>query len=502
MRVVAKVQLTAVSEGSDARQSAIEVLDRWRARKFTTTSDGDHVIRLSGARAELDQQSDTIDGRHLTIMSVLEPLEGGSLQTDIHFLTAEGRTAFRCVLRVGSDVGIAPAEVSIRPPRFVREIVALPFAWTVGRGGERVFAQCFPVDTDDVTALEELMVSPVRRLPMVIVSELDGETLAGDLHERLGQDLCGLAHVVRLSTEASWALTRSHGREWSCYNGAVRLLWPFRANRHDFRAHPLWTYDQMVDRFETAVEAREHLRSALASRIVEASTFVSDDPGFDDFQTAKVREAADRTRAIAAQDEDFVKLADLYAVENTALRARVDEQRADIERLEQNVESLVLSLRSSQATAADQQNDAPPQTIAEAVATARQTMSNQIVIARETDTAIADLNPAAGPPDKILRYLIELGKLADALAAGPLGLSIPIWLRNNGVDCSVESETSKGNVDAKRFRHRLIDGELTECEYHAKPSNSVSPDMCVRIYFTTALSAPLVRVGYIGRHAA
>ena len=344
------------------------------------------------------------------------------------------------------------------------------------------------------------MVASERHLPIVIISELFGETLAGDLHERLSQDLCGLAHTVRLSSTASWELTHRRGKEWSCYNGAVRVFWPFRSNSGDFRTLPLWTLDQMLSRADSEVQARDRIRGIIAGRIIEASTFVADDPAFRDFEVAKVR-AAEHARVAALDDGDTRALADAYAIENNVLRGRVDEQEKEIEILRQNVETLTIALRSSQLVTIENAHDAPPQTVEEAVAFARRELGDRVAIAPETDIDVADLNPLAGPPDKILRYLMKLGELADTLAERPLGQAVPIWLRERGIECSVDSETAKASKEGKRFRTRMVNGESIECEFHAKPSESVSPDMCVRIYFRVEVSTPFVKIGYIGRHS-
>lgn len=500
MRVVAKVQFTTGNKAADPGSQVLTVLDRWRDRKFANVPGGDLVIRQSGASAAIEQQTDMMDGARLDSLIMLEPIADGSLQTEVGVLADQERTVVRCVLKVGSDVGLVPTTIALRPPRFIRDMIGLPFDWTVGHGGEGVFAQSFTVDADNLPELADLMNSPIRRLPIVIVSELDGETLAGDLHERLGQDLSGLAHVVRLTADGSWALTQSQGREWSCYNGAIRLLWPFQVNRGNARTHPLWTSDQLMHRFDTAVLAREHLRSALAHRILEASTFVADDPGFDAFATARLRAAEDRSRATAQADGDFVELAESYAIENAALRVRVDEQRASIEQLQRNIESLTLALRSSFPDEDAEREEAPPQTVTDAVASARRELAGKVAIASETDNDIAALNPIAGPPEKLLRYLRTLGDLADALARGSIGQAVPQWLKLRNVECSVDSETTKNSEKGKRFRLRKVEGELVDCEYHLKPADKVKPDMCARIYFATAMTAPYVKVGYVGRH--
>ena len=496
MRVVAKIQLSAERTGDDIAARALAILERWANGKFATGANGAVSIRQSGMSAQWETTSEVIGDDRLDRMCVLEPVDHGELQLDVDMVSQAKRLAFRCVLRVGSDAGVAPAEVKVRAPRFIREVVALPCSWTVGTKGEGVFAHPFNIDADDLPMLDELLVSPVRRLPLVMVSEHGGETLAGDLHERLAHDLCGIGHVVRLSTDASWALTESRGREWSCYNGAVRLFWPIRAGMGDYRSHPLWTYDQLADRFDTEQDAREHLRASLARRVLEASTFVTDDPAFDDFAVARSRVALEHARAAADEEGDYRELAKAYAVDNVQLRAALDEQRSLVETLRRQLESLPIV----DSTDLDSEVEAPPGTVAEAVAIARRELSGNVAIGVETAEDIAQLNAGAGPPDKILRYLRTLGDLASALAQGTIRLSVPQWLKMRNVECSVDSEITKASEKGRRFRTRKVNGETVDCEYHLKPVDKVRPDMCARIYFATATTAPFVKVGYIGRH--
>jgi len=501
MRVVAKFQFTVASQGDEVVTKVDAVLDRWSSRKFTTAADGGTIIRRSAAPVVFDRAEEAFDDQRRKTFTALEPVEGGSLQTEIAVLAMADRTSLRCVLAIGSDGGIAPTDVDLRFPKFIRDIIASGPKWMTGRTGERVFAHPFTVDVDDVPELEALMVAPERRLPIVVVSEFHGEAIAGDLHERLSQDLCGLAHTVRLSNEASWVLTRSRGKEWSCYNGAVRLFWPFRFNSEDFRVHPLWTSDQILARGDDEVQARDRFRWMIARRILEASTFAADDPAFRGFEAAKARWATEQAKAAAAAEGgDMHDLADAYAAENDALRAQIADQQKELELLRENVQALSISRPASVVEPVDAPVETPPQTVAEAVAVARRELAGRIGMADEIDDDVAGLNDAAGPPDKILRYLRTLASLADALAAGSLGKSVPIWLRENGVECSGDSETAKAQNESSRLGNRLVDGKKIDYEFHAKPSEAVSPDKCVRIYFATAVTSPFVRVGYLGRH--
>lgn len=503
MRVVAKFQFTSPDTADGA--AASDAIEAWAKKKFTRQEDGIYRITRSGAEALFERGDLTIDGQSRTHFAILEPIDGGNLQTDVTIVSTPERAAFSTILSLGSDYGIAPLGIALRAPRFVRSVVG-NLVWTVGIHGERVFPFSFDVNAANLEELEALVESEQRRLPVIVVSELDGRTLAGDTHELVAGDLCGLAHVVRLKSDAAWELTKRWGAEWSCYNGAVRLLWPMRGGRGDPRAHPLWTMDRLMARTDDEAVARDRLRHAIGHRILEASTYVPDDPAFADFAKLDERRVADEARAAAAGSPERSK--EEYEEQIASQRAEIDRKDADIRTLNENVASLSMALRNMRPTDEAGSDEQPvteivePQSVAQAVATARRELAGRVEIAPETDADVEALNSEAGPPEKILRYLRTLGELAEQLAQGPLGQSVPIWLRERGVDCSGESETSKNSEAGKRFRTRRVNGSEVDCEFHAKPSEGTSPDRCARIYFGTSPTAPHILVGYIGRHVA
>lgn len=253
-------------------------------------------------------------------------------------------------------------------------------------------------------------------------------------------------------------------------------------------------------RTESEETARDQFRQELRERIIEASTFVADAPAFSRFEADKTHSLHDAERANAGGD--YQALADSYAAENDNLRAALSASMLENETLKENVESLMIALRSRErAEDALAPQESPPETVADAVDAAQKKLAGTVLFAEGIDDDIATLNSSAGPPDKVLRYLLTLGDLARALQQGKsLGKSIPLWLRDENVECSGESETIRGNKTARALRTFKIGGDSRYCEYHAKPSEGVSPDQCLRIYFTVADKEPSVRIGYIGRH--
>jgi len=96
------------------------------------------------------------------------------------------------------------------------------------------------VNVDDIGFLQELLYDPGRRLPVVAISETE------EGHLRIAPDglaltIAGAAHIVHVTSEASWKLTHSIGKRMSVFNGAVRLYLPGLSDEtEDPYQHPLW----------------------------------------------------------------------------------------------------------------------------------------------------------------------------------------------------------------------------------------------------------------------
>jgi hypothetical protein len=499
MRVVGKIQFSVTNQ-ADALQAIDDVVEGWAAAKFQADSDGVAVIRRSKVEALVERRVDRVGDSEERLFDVLEPVDGGDLQTQVRLLCEPGRIHLRCTLSLTSDGGMVAPNVDIFVPRLVRDVVGLPFPWQAGGSAERIFAKSFDVGAGDVDQFIQLTTSPLRTLPLVVVSDLDRRPIAGNLHDRVAADVCGLGHVCRLSKEAAWEVTERLGKEWSCYNGAVRLFWPFRGNRDSPRNHPLWTYDYLTRRGDTEEVVRDRLRQNLRQHLLEASTFAPDVPAFARFAAAKVQAARPIIPTATGASEQRATNAEAEVAE---LRLALAERDRQIETLTENIAALTTTVFSQRvATATNSATaDAPPETVAEAIATAKIAMADRLAFADDLDQQSESLNPNAGPPEKVLRYLNTLADLSTALASGTsIGASIPAWLKDRGVKCSEESETKSANRDARRKRTFSIAGEDVYCELHAKPSDGVSPDQCVRIYFAQTSKAPHILIGYVGRH--
>lgn len=496
MQVVGKIQAIAPVQ-DNALNSVMTLLDRWAASKFSQDDSGMSVIRKSQAPALVDRRDEHFDGLDQSTFEVLEQIPGGDLTTHVRVLSGADRIHFNCTLSLSVTGGLAPPNIDLHAPRFVRDILGLELGWRASEDAERIVPTFIDVREADVETFLSLLQSRQRRLPLIVVSEYNGQTIAGDLHARVATDICGLGHTCRISREAAWAITQTLDKEWSCYNGAVRLFWPFRANQEDPRNHPLWTYDSLTRRGERETEVRDRLRRRIRERLLDASAFLADDPALDRFSRLRAQPAREPS-AIGTTPDEVEGLKSDLAIATAALRERDDE----IAVLKSNLEALNIALRSqAPRPGADEAGEnAPPSTVLEAVVQGRSRHEGLVLFGADVEGYAKELNPEAGPPDKVLRYLDTLAEMAAALEKGPLGKSVPTWLKDRGVEASVESDTVKNNKAARQRRTFTIGDDAVFCELHAKPTDNVPPDHCIRIYFEKFDHSPHVRIGYIGRH--
>ncbi len=113
----------------------------------------------------------------------------------------------------------------------------------------------------------------------------------------------------------------------------------------------------------------------------------------------------------------------------------------------------------------------------------------------------AALDPEREPPEKVLIWLgtRNLANLAGQLSSGnSLGSTQIQWLKDKGIDCSIESDTvQKSSAEMKK--RTWHDGERPRpFTKHMKPAEATRPDRCVRIYFDQEDDKTIV--GWVGRH--
>ena len=508
MRKVASYSLVASDLNGNAAADRIvlvrSLVRAWLDEKGSVVDKDDRVVLEfpDGRNADLQRRSLAFSQGELHHVALLEPNESGLFSTTVDIGRHDRSVAVYIELRAGSNAThVMPIRLDVRCPRLVRSILDDGGEWFVGE---------VPVTTKPIRLngsdggrwLTGVLWHPSRNLPVIAVSEFNGEAFSRDFAADLARDVSALAIVVQIDADCSWALTSEKGKEWSCYNGAIRLFWPIRSHLDRPRAHPLWTLPRILSETLSRNDASTRMRRQIRRRILSLSAFSVAEPlVFRMIRASARKEEADRLKADAADDIEWQSLAERYALDNDELLARVDdleERLTDLQLQNTNLQT-ALSWQSEEDEISPE-TTTPPATVADAVGQAKDRFSDLLIFGEDVKIGVSSLAPDAGPPEKVLNYLSKLAELTSAMAKGGLGTSAIDWLRQCGVDASTESETTR-NSSSEMQKRTWHDGTTRrEFFFHLKPSEATSPDKCVRIYYDYLPEVHKTIVAWVGRH--
>ena len=516
---------TFVLEGLNIERVTYEtvqgVVEEWLARKARIVKDrgdGSFDLELTRDKREASLRRHDVlcsDGSVLRDLSLAEPITSGKFITSIQIAYSGNAIAVTTrLVGLDSDRYVRPTAFDPHPPRFLRDLLALPIAWRYS--GD--FIQKVPLILDnpmrtyaECEQFWDKLMSPVRRLPLVMVSPsvgVDLKSLAADFHERL---LC-VAHVVGIGRELSWEISQSRGKEWSCFNGAVKLYWP----GHTEETGP---FTRIKLRDELEYDASDGLSCAYrryAERLMREILELSSDADIEPELPNRVRsiyrqDLRDQAQRKRVEDEGGAEYTIELERENVELKERCDaleeeakEHRQKIWNLSQ-IASRTGGGRGRSPAAIDLFEPHPedaPDSLTMAIMMAEDRYPECLKFGADVGKGLATVAPDAGPPSKVHRWLLKLAELADLLRTneGKLGQSYSEWLESRGVVASGESETIRSNPKAQQARTWDADGQSKIFDLHLKPCEATSPGRCVRIYFAWIESQKKIVVGWVGRH--
>lgn len=503
----ASTRLKAKEDPSTVLDALSALVRDWLASKGTLVSDGTTwSLRLSGDRngtVSIDEIS-TLEGR-LVEFILTEPTNSGRFLTRI-VLGGRG-TDFSVFVELragGEPLLVRPVPVDARCPDVYRQILDAREWFT---GAAIVRTQPIPfLGTRGAEMLAKVVQHPDRNLPIVAVSTVDGYPLVRDLADGLARDLAGLAIVCVLNESASWQLTALLGKEWSCYNKAVRVYWPFTGGAHNAFLHPKWTPTRLMESADSAEDAAKKLRNQLRQQLVGLSTYTISEPSLlVELRREAQEQQLEAIRRRAQEEGDWRALADAYASENEVLKKGLEDIRVENERLEAQVAGLTEALRyvpGTDAVSYIAPTEEPEiETVRDAVEAARARFSDELLFGEDVEEGIQSLAKDAGPPDKLFEYLRTLAEMVHERNGAGLGKDMLIWLTERGALASSESETvlrSPAQLKARTWRDGT--GGRRKFVKHLKPKDGTSPDQCVRIYFDYDEGLGKTVVGWVGRH--
>ncbi|MBK8767618.1 MAG: hypothetical protein IPM01_24590 [Burkholderiaceae bacterium] len=187
------------------------------------------------------------------------------------------------------------------------------------------------------------------------MSEIEGEQLWPDLAKELAFDLAGLAQVVTIDEDATWALSDEVGKLHSCYRGAVRLYWPPR-KRSDASLHfssTVWTASELISNDHDG-KGLNRLRAALRRTLMSTAVLSIPSPvAAREIEAEVARQRISELEKRAAPDSEELAIARLYLSENEQLKRKIEQLEAELAKAAARAEAAAHSLSQLKATESD-----------------------------------------------------------------------------------------------------------------------------------------------------
>lgn len=284
---------------------------------------------------------------------------GRKFSASVSVTTTANLVAVYASLEVGSDAAlIMPVDVDPKCPKIVRTLLGLPGKWYHGASHLMRRQRVEGFEQGDSLAAE--IENPARTIPIIIVTEEAGEFVLPLLDDKLAHDLAGLANVVVLDDDGTWALTDRLGRGFSCYAGAVRVYWPRLTRGDDPFRHPLWTANRLRSMNDDLSQTRDRFRRQLRGLLMHTSALSVVRPReIDEIRNVSSLRFYAEMKARASSLADYQSIADSYANENDRLRESIKTLEESEDKLKMRVASLgaKLSVMESRLKAVVGQGD-------------------------------------------------------------------------------------------------------------------------------------------------
>ncbi|MCU4120541.1 hypothetical protein [Variovorax sp. N23] len=289
---------------------------------------------------------------------------GLNFTTHLAVLTTTDRLTLYANLTVSNpEDSVAQIFTDAKCPEVIRDAINLfddwryfdnPLSTSVTRVNDREGAQALAT---------RLRGGSSRKLPVVVVSEVDGEEVWPGIADQIAHDLSGAAEIYRINEEASGDFTSAVGKIDSCYLGAIRIYWPIRGSEN-FPRSTVWTASRLLPEDASKdYEYSSRFRSQLRNRVLAAMSISIQEPQqIDAIKKDEIRGRIKKLEARAVDYEAALNLIDQLQATNEALRIELDEikrRRASLEyQLQYATEASVVN---PQAAPASNDESSPPQ---------------------------------------------------------------------------------------------------------------------------------------------
>jgi len=428
--------------------------------------------------------------------------------------------AFGCsfLLRTDETSALVAAPVETTRPMLVAKILEHCRMSATSRGGKAK-----PLTLEDAEGFEYVVRDPEREYPIVQVSALQDGTFAVD-PDRLASFLIGVADVVAIPPGVdTFALEDRLGARYSCFHGAVNVVWPLvRGSGGDFAPATRIMAARLLELRSQGEASENHVLAVVCHRTNAPYSRRHLTP--EAVHSALLRDAMETAKASGAkpdaefaailhrvdhdQQEEISRLkTDLAGKESetSALQSQVDTLAGSVESLKQSITAMSQSSRASTPAAlstADRKalvaglTDEP--SLTEALALIGLLFPDRVVILDSASKSARDADGFQHPRRAFGLLATLCGDYWDALAAGKSDAEARGVLGN--AFSARESETVEKNRKARALRTFTYKGNEIEMMMHLRIGVKPSRHEAWRCHFEWDATDKRIVIGHCGEH--
>lgn len=444
-------------------------------------------------------------------LSVRLATDGSAVNADIQLRAADAADA---------DPALAPAAP---PPSLVQTLLER-FDCNVGPDRLAIAPTRIYADDADSFVTNELF-NQDRQLPLLVLADhRDGAPVLDAAKAQ--QELAGLAKVIAYDHNTAWNIMRDLQHELWCYDGAIRLFAPGCSADALEQQHPYWLLRHLdgvirdnrlwqMLRDECLLRTPHQRQSRLLSRVEKAIN--ADDMKIMEDMVSRL----EKTNPDAKDFLDLLKFVDELSAPDYAGNydishkiglvknaiGRVEYRNNKVEQENNDLREENIKLRAKLYRHADK--SAPPNDVDIATEQAFSTILRCVEYADQNLPHLRFLLPSAHETAQsnytrqynaratqiyeTFEVLNECGR--QRTQPGGLGKNVELWLKENRVEYSDESESTMREYSKERTFFDSIKGEHIPMPHHIKMFHND-----IRIHLRWDADEEKFLIGYIGEH--
>ncbi|ANO52332.1 hypothetical protein [Woeseia oceani] len=357
----------SAEDRKQAWESVVSALDDWLHTKGAgelTRDSGEFSSETPGARGAFEKSTMMKGSDQLLELSLSESSpKGPTFKTKVSIVGEEEKVSVYLTLAAtnAGDV-VAPVMLYPRCPTVIRQLLRLRQDWTFGGSEVPPAKPIVLAGAETAGTLSGYLLNPSRTLPVVVISEVDGEPIWQNLPEKLAVDLAGLCSVVRIDGDASWALNDRLGKSRSCYLGAVRIYWPTMAGKNGPTGlrSVVWTAERLLSN-DADGRGLSRFSTDLRRQVMNVAALAVDPPpGIRRIKGEHSRSRLAELEKRANANSEELELAKLFIEENESLKDALEIARAEIAKQAARADAAeyaVDAIKSNQTTATDEDEE-------------------------------------------------------------------------------------------------------------------------------------------------